>query len=248
MVKFSLLYTTARLHLIRSVIDRWFDSAQIADNCEMVIVTDTPVLPLLSHKQVRFIANTGRQDCVTGWNLAAVHAVGEIFIQVSDDLFPPDRWDEAITKEINCLTASRPDVVLNLMDERQCKTAVYHPVITKEAYNHVGYMYPPEFESMYCDNWFMAYHAKYSLYHVGSTIFWTHIHHRTHNVTVDAVARKHESPARWMRGHQLLMHYANIHQLEISRNLVVGPAKRQKRPQTEDFPRSHPKESPEKLE
>ena len=211
-MKISLLYTTARPHLINEVINRWQDSAKNPSTLEWVLVTDDPYTHA-PRTNVKFIVNTGRRDCVTGWNLAAANANGDVFVQVSDDLFPPPNWDEKITREVSRLTEKRPDVVLNLLDDRKNTTAVFHPVLTRASYEKLGYLYPPEFESMYCDNWFHAYHSKYSLYAVSQEQFWVHVHRTTHNVIRDSVMLKHESEERYQRGKQVLEKYIKIHQL-----------------------------------
>lgn len=211
-MKISLLYTTARPHLIHDVIKRWRDAASNSSPFEWVISTDAPVAhaPV---SNVEFIVNTGRKDCVTGWNLAAARARGDVFVQVSDDLFPPSGWNDKILRKMARLSLERPDVVLNLLDERKCTSAVYHPVLTRAAYEKLGYLYPPEFESMYCDNWFCEYHKKYSLYALSKEKFWTHIHRTTHHITSDSVTLKHVSRERYQRGKQVLEQYIKTHRL-----------------------------------
>jgi hypothetical protein len=81
----SLLYTTARPHIIEAVIDRWLRDDLV--KTEMIVVTDDPYLPSKNRGNVNYVKNNGRRDCVTGWNLAAQNSVGDILIQVSDDLF-----------------------------------------------------------------------------------------------------------------------------------------------------------------
>lgn len=208
----SLLYTTARTHLISEVLERWLGSAADPGRLEIVVVTDDPT-GRESHGNIRYLVNTGRRDCVTGWNLAAANAVGDVLVQVSDDLFPPPAWDSEIIEIISNLTKEQPDVVLNLLDDRNCEEVIYHPVLTRAAYEKLGYLYPPEFESMFCDNWFFAYHSKYSLCVVSEERFWTHVHRTTHSVKVDRVMMIHESEDRYRRGRQTLEKYLDLHAL-----------------------------------
>lgn len=209
----SLLYTTARVHLIDEVIERWL--TQTTSTIDMVIVTDEPCARTTASSAVRFITNTGRRDCVTGWNLAAQMARGDIFVQVSDDLYPPPHWDHTIQEHIHALTEAtgRQDVVLNLLDERQSHSAVFHPVMTRAAYETLKFLYPPDFESMYCDNWFCLFHQKYSGYAVSSFVFWHHRHRVTHDVAIDDVMLRHESTERYQKGLATLNKYMVEHQL-----------------------------------
>ncbi len=209
----SLLYTTARHAVIDDVIGRWFDEGHEA--IEMILVTDEPVTYQRNHPNVRHVINAGRRDCVTGWNLAALHSVGDILIQVSDDLFPPPGWAKSIRGMIEQLSQVRPDVVLNLLDERKILFSVFHPVMTRSAYEKLNVIYPPDFESMYCDNWFCAYHRKYSCYGEGHEVFWHHRHRTTHAVEIDDVTRLHESSERYVRGRETFAKYVREHGLSV---------------------------------
>ena len=207
----SLLYTTARPHLIPEVIGRWFE--RDPNEIEMIVVTDDPY-PATVFPGVKFLVNSGKRDCVTGWNLAAQHSRGDIIVQVSDDLYPPTEWAELIRGFIKEASKIRKDIVLNLMDERQVRDAVYHPVLTREAYEKLSYLYPPDFESMFCDNWFSAYHVKYSHFSISNGIFWCHRHRTVYKVEVDDVMRVHESPERYEKGKATFLKYVKKHRLD----------------------------------
>ena len=181
----------------------------------MVVVTDEAFSASEYHDDpgVRFIVNHGRRDCVTGWNLAAKVATGGVFVQVSDDLVPPAHWDDFIGKVIAHLRKQRSDVVLNLLDDGMCRSKVFHPVLTREAYEKLGYLYPSDFESMYCDDWFFAYHSKNSLYQTSEEPFWRHLHRFRHEVEVDEVMIRHEAPERLGHGKRLLDKYVQLQRL-----------------------------------
>lgn len=209
----SLLYTTARPHIIEAVIDRWLRDDLV--KTEMIVVTDDPYLPSKNRGNVNYVKNNGRRDCVTGWNLAAQNSVGDILIQVSDDLFPPEKWDFKIRELLSKLreAKNRSDIVLNLLDERRVQNAVFHPVLTRASYKKMSYLYPPEFQSMYCDNWFCLFHRKHSIYAVSQDVFWHHKHRATHEVEVDEVMKIHESPERFRVGLETLKKYIVEHKL-----------------------------------
>jgi hypothetical protein len=223
-IPISLLYTTARPQVIDEVVDRWFRGD--STNIDMVVVTDDPYEPPHRRWPVRYFKNDGRRDCVTGWNLAAQHAIGDIFIQVSDDLFPPVGWESAIRQKISRLieATQRKDIVLNLLDERRQQTAVYHPVLTKSAYEKTACLYPPDFQSMFCDNWFFLYHRQYSVYEAGTDVFWHHKHRTTHPVEIDEVTRIHEGADRYQNGRATLKKYVVEHKLKIPRPRAPDPS------------------------
>ena len=203
-MKISLLFTTARQNLIERVRERWLKNLTKLDDVEMIIVTDTGYRDNGRHRsRCKYYTNTGRRDCVTGWNLAAKHATGDVFIQVSDDLYPPHDWCPKIRQIVQTINA--PLLVLNLLDDRLCKTCIFHPIITRDVYDRLGYFYPPDFQSMFCDNWLFLYASKYcSLVH-SEKFFWEHKHRTTHKtLTIDKVTLEHESKNRYEAGRRTL--------------------------------------------
>lgn len=197
--RISLLYTSARLGVIQSVLEAWRASANDWAGVEVILVTDDPFE--LEFPNLRYLQNRGRRDCVTGWNLAASHARGDLFVQVSDDLFPPRGWDSALLQ----MTAGRDKVSLLLPDERGVVAAVFHPVLSKSVYDHFGYLYPPDFRSMFCDCWLYYAHLNAGFLGVMKQgRFWNHRHRTTHPVDVDDVTREHEADERYQEGRATL--------------------------------------------
>jgi len=86
-MKISLLYTSARTHVILGVLQQWQERADNWSNIEVILVTDDYFAGQFPH-MTPYI-NSGRRDCVTGWNLAASEASGDMFVRISDDLLPP---------------------------------------------------------------------------------------------------------------------------------------------------------------
>lgn len=206
MNEISLLYTTARLQLIENVVDRWRATAASTNSFEIIVVTDEPVA--FRSGQAQFFVNEGPRNCVAGWNLAAAKARNDILIQVSDDLYPPRDWDKRIVAAVSRLVRENPNVVINALDERKCQLGVFHPILTRGAYLRAGYLYPPDFESMFCDNWFSIYHAMHSHMVVSRDVFWSHRHRTTHNVQIDDVTRRHEAKERYEKGRETLIRLA----------------------------------------
>ncbi len=199
-MKISLLYTSARPRLILGVLKAWKDRAANWDDIEVVLVTDEPFEG--SFQNMLAYVNTGRRDCVTGWNLAASKASGDMFVQVSDDLTPPQHWDRKLT----AIAGDAEYYSLHLPDERGLPNCVFHPVISKKVYQYFGYLYPPDFRSMYCDNWlFEAHRHAGFLKQINASNFWHHKHRTTHAVEVDDVLLRHESVERYAEGRRILV-------------------------------------------
>jgi hypothetical protein len=209
-MKISLLYSSARPHLVLGVLAEWQQRAANWDAVEVVLVTDEPFDG--SFPNTTACVNTGRRDAVTGWNLAASKATGDMFVQVSDDLLPPQNWDTALMT----LAGDHEYFSLQLADERGLPECVLHPVISRRVYEHFGYLYPPAFKSMYCDNWlFLAHRQAGFLRRFGGPPFWNHTHRTTHKVEVDDVLLRHESLQRYAHGRDTLVKEAAKLGIEI---------------------------------
>lgn len=123
-------------------------------------------------------------------------------VQVSDDLFPPDKWDERLIAY-----ADKADYFsLFLADERGFEQCVFHPVISRKVYEHFGYLYPPDFQSMFCDMWLYAAHSHLGfLKQIDVGRFWNHIHRTTHEIEIDEVLARHESEDRYAHGEKVML-------------------------------------------
>ncbi|HHQ15182.1 MAG TPA: hypothetical protein ENK16_09130 [Chromatiales bacterium] len=199
-MKISLLYTSARPQMIPGVLETWKNRAADWSSIEAVVVTDEPFDG--SFQNMVTYTNTGRRDCVTGWNLAASKASGDMFVQESDDLTPPMHWD----RKLIALAGGAEYFSLHLPDERGLPNCVFHPVISRKVYEHFGYLYPPDFRSMYCDNWlFEAHRHAGFLKQIRASNFWHHRHRTTHAVEADEVLLRHESLERYAEGRKVLV-------------------------------------------
>ncbi len=187
-MKISLLYTTARPWLIPEIAARWRGS-----DIELIVVTDEPV----THQDgYAYFVNSGPRNCVAGWNLAASKSTGDILVQVSDDTYPPEHWAE----RIRAFLERRTEAVLNLLDEDRGTVQCHHPVLTRAAYLKAGCMYPSEFESLWCDNWFHEFHRRHNRYYQSSNVFWA----GTHSGAIqDRVAEAHCNGVRHSRGREV---------------------------------------------
>ena len=115
--RISLLYTSARPELILKVLDKWKQRANNWGEIEVVLVTDEAFDG--EFENMRAYVNTGRPDCVTGWNLAAKHALGGMFVQVSDDLLPPKNWDHKLLS----LAGDESSIACSYLMNGECRNA-----------------------------------------------------------------------------------------------------------------------------
>ena len=206
----SLLYATARREHLPDVLDRWLPAAR---RVEAVVVTDGRPYdgpdrwsdPARNVSLVA-LANPGRRDAVAAWNLAARAARGDIFVQVSDDLFPPERWDEALWSRLD---VNRPQV-LAISDGLKADRLLRHAILTRRYYEPFAYLFHPSYESMYSDYEFTEVAYASGAVVEARDLLFEHRHPRRRaqgfagaaaaRDRLDAVGRAHEAPARYRHG------------------------------------------------
>ena len=166
---FSILHTTARPNAWRAAYDAWLSKADHAENIEYVLVVDErwgfdrndPELFLWIEERTgnRLAWNTGRKCYVDGVNIAARAASGDIFVQVSDDTFPPEHWDTILgeaTQHIGferCATPAPEFAIWLDLGHNEIERGIMAlPVMSKSRFDRLGYVFYPAYESMYCDN------------------------------------------------------------------------------------------------
>jgi glycosyltransferase involved in cell wall biosynthesis len=88
---------------------------------------------------------------VLAWNAAAGLCKGEVMVQLSDDWKPFKGWDTAILEAM--ADTSKPSV-LAVSDGHRKDDLLCMAILTRARYKQQGYLFHPEFFSMFSDNWF----------------------------------------------------------------------------------------------
>ena len=129
----------------------WFNKAKNPDAIEHIFGLDDDDMHgafLSVHNHA--VAN-GIGGCVAAWNAAAEKAQGEILIQLSDDWNPPMHWDQIIIDAIGDTSESK---VLAISDGHRTDKLLCMAILTSKRYRQQGFMFHPEFFSVYSDNYF----------------------------------------------------------------------------------------------
>lgn len=150
--KISLLHATrGRADKASACRRKWLETAFNPEAIEHIFgldLDDDDAIKLSCHRAVWTRGNGGP---VEAWNQCAAVAHGEVFIQLSDDWEPFQGWDAAILSAIG--DTSKP-AVLAISDGHRKDDLLCMAILTKARYKQQGYMFHPEFFSMYSDNWF----------------------------------------------------------------------------------------------
>lgn len=149
--KISLLHATrgrpAHAYKARAT---WLDRAFDADAIEHIYALDHDDETIGPFVTCRHVINP-RRGPVAAWNEAAKFSRGEILIQLSDDWDPPVHWDKLILRKFEGI--DRP-AVLAISDGHRTDQLLCMAIINRNRYKQQGYMFHPEFFSMFSDNLF----------------------------------------------------------------------------------------------
>jgi hypothetical protein len=109
--------------------------------------------------QDKVVWNTGRRCYVDGVNLAAAASSGDVLIMNADDQYPCDKWDERL--HIDALGVGEypyepgGDFVIEVSTgtpQEHERSIMVMPILSRERYERFGWVFYPEYESMYADN------------------------------------------------------------------------------------------------
>ena len=148
----SLIHATrGRPELATKTRQKWIRSANTPERIQHIFVADVDdeSSAILSRFPSAFMATSNGP--VAAWNYGASIAQGEILIQLSDDWEPFAGWDDAIIGAIGNLDEP---AVLAVNDGQRTDDLLCMAIMTRARYRQQGYMFHPEFFSMFSDNWF----------------------------------------------------------------------------------------------
>lgn len=169
---FSILHPSARPDAWRKVYDDWMGKCVDPSQVEYVLCADErwgfdgrspKIQGHVPFENLRMVWNTGRRCYVDAVATAAKAATGQILIVIADDQFACDGWDEEL-KSVLALRSMRsprnemsnsPEFVVEVStgtpDEHDRGIFVM-PIVSRARYERLGYLFYPEYESMYADN------------------------------------------------------------------------------------------------
>jgi hypothetical protein len=150
--KISLLHATrGRPAQAAAAQQKWLNRAANPDAIEHIfgLDADDPTscfLNVFNHVYTR-----GNGGPVEAWNACAAKSRGEVLVQLSDDWEPPMHWDKLILEAIGDTSKS---AVLAVSDGHRKDDLLCMAILTRARYKQQGYLFHPEFFSMFSDNWF----------------------------------------------------------------------------------------------
>jgi hypothetical protein len=208
-ITFSICYATRRSWCIKTVVGDWLEKASNRRAVEFIMGVDANDNESIeSAKGVcRHIGNTHLFvqpsepfNCVKAWNATAKMSKGKVLIMVSDDFVPPKDWDSRLVG-LQPNWINEPWVVrVNDCNNSTTDKPFTLPILTRSRYEKLGYVFWPEYESIFSDTEFGDHAQLDGVVIDARTLLFEHLHHTCLKRNPDIVDKVHSSTERWDRG------------------------------------------------
>ncbi len=202
---FSLAYTSVRASKIPEVIKLWRSKASNPSSIEVIICVDEGDSESLTaaHSVPDSVIkiNIGPKNCVSGWNSAATAATGKVIICIADDFLPPIDCDLSLYN-LKPTGWMNDDWIVHVASGYVEDIPVLS-MLTKKRYDRFGYVFYPQYESMFCDTEFGAVAYKEGRVINAKHILIEHMHPDCNKRPRDGFDQIHASQSRWKMGEML---------------------------------------------
>lgn len=188
---FSVVHATARPEKWKEIYDAWLKEATWPELVEYVLVIDSrwgfdlgqaAVARDYMRSMDRIVLNTGRRCYVDAVNEGAKYATGMMIVVNADDQYPAKDWDEALGNlPLTGVDKSCPpvdyviEVTTGTPNEHE-RGIMVMPILTRHRYERLGYVFYPQYESMYADNDFCAMARRDKCVADGRALVFPHKH------------------------------------------------------------------------
>ncbi len=230
---FSLCHTTRRIPGWETAARAWIEAADNPGAVEYILSVDDQesygkaVGGLLSLGWIdldsHIVINTGRRCSVDGWNAAAAASTGKFLITIADDWRPIPHWDTWLLEVLGVRSMSLTGMDACRLDTEaviwvnagQTRDLMPFALLTRKYYERYGYIFYPEYESMFCDDDFTAQAIKDGVViDCRKTLpLFEHLHPVHGTAPMDEVYARTNRPEAYEAGQRIYMrrHGASIH-------------------------------------
>jgi hypothetical protein len=183
--KISLLHATrGRFQQAAGARRKWMEKAANQDAIEHIFALDADDAESLQYLTLwRNVVVAPGGGPVRAWNAAAQACNGHVLIQLSDDWEPPMGWDQIILDRIGDTSKS---AVLQIWDGYREDQLLCMAILTRARYIEQGYLFHPDFFSMYSDNWFSHCAFRDGVVIDARDVVFEHLHPAFGKAEVDA--------------------------------------------------------------
>jgi hypothetical protein len=204
-VRFSLIHPSrGRVAQAGAAIDEWLAAASGVHAREYLLSIDADdprrddYATLARDRGVTLVVHANR-SIVDAVNHAARQSTGDVLIVVSDDFGCPPRWDESIAAAIG----RRHNVALLVHDGIDGRIMTL-PIVDRAFYESCGYVYFPDYLSMYCDDDLTEHAAETGRLVDARHLRFPHRHPDAVGGALDETYRRQARPLAWIEGRRVL--------------------------------------------
>jgi hypothetical protein len=201
--KISLLHATrGRFQQAAAARRKWMEKAANQDAIEHIFALDADDAESLQYLTLwRNVVVAPGGGPVRAWNAAAQASAGHILIQLSDDWEPPMGWDQIILDRIG--DTSKP-AVLQVSDGHRTDDLLCMAILTRARYIEQGYLFHPDFFSMYSDDWFSECARRDGVVIDARDVVFEHLHPVFGKAEMDATYERSNDSANYKAGERHL--------------------------------------------
>lgn len=158
-------------------------------------------------KEVIFSVS-GNKNVVQAANAGAKYATGGIFVLLSDDFSCPENWDSFILENIDI----EKEEALAVNDGLQptTKTILTLPIMTKLLYQHLSYIYYPEYSGIKADDDLAQTCLAMNCLRVNKSKTFQHLHWVNKKKERDETNNRHDNPEGWELGNRIFQQRKSI--------------------------------------
>jgi hypothetical protein len=152
------------------------------------------------------LITTRSTNMVEATNEAAKVSAGQILILVSDDMWSPELWDERILHKFEMIDGPG---ILQVHDGITSKKMTI-PIMNREAYAKLGYMYHPDYVSLFADDDLRATALTHGMYYNATDILIEHRHFSIGKAKYDKTYQSENSRTAWRKGEKIFFERAKL--------------------------------------
>jgi hypothetical protein len=217
-MKISVVHATRRPKQALEMRDLWLAQAANPANIEWVFGIDDDDLPsrqILTAYPHNISAAGG--GCCRAYNETAAKTDGQLIVCASDDVHPIPNWDAVIVERLGDVFSP---LVLSVSDGKRTDRLVPIQILTRAWFNRYGYIFPPQFKSMYGDVWLIERAWRDGCMINANDLVFEHKHPFFGTAEMDEVYANENAADRYSDGERIKDEL--LEHLPISLCMIVG--------------------------
>ena len=193
----------------RKCYDHWMNTASGDHEYEWIVSLSKKDATLEQYYQTftdadAVLITTQSKNMVEATNDIAKLCAGQLIILVSDDMWSCELWDTKILHKFEMINGPG---ILQVSDGITV-TKLTIPIMNREAYKKLGYIYHPDYISMYADDDLRKTALQHGMYYNGTDIMIEHRHYSVNKAKMDKTYASENSRTAWKIGEQVFFERA----------------------------------------